>query len=80
MPQDFSAPPSTPTVSGYQTSNILGISDAGRGFDPMASGAQTFYQQVPMSRPQGSTSLYGHSSDNGFFLDRDERHPKRNAV
>jgi hypothetical protein len=61
MAQNFSAPPA---VSGYQT-NMLGITDGGY-YDPAtASGAQTFQQQVPMSRAQGSASSYGHSPQSG---------------
>jgi hypothetical protein len=56
MAQPFSA---APAVSGYQSSNMLGISDTGFGFDPMAVNQP--YQQVPMSRAQGSASSYGHS-------------------
>jgi hypothetical protein len=59
MTQNFST---APAVAGYQ-SNMLGISDAGYGFDPMSANTagQGIQQQVPMSRAQGSNSSYGHS-------------------
>ena len=62
MPQDFVT--TAPAVSGYQAPNMLGISEAGYGFDPMAVNGGQVYQQVPMSRAQGSASSYGHSPQN----------------
>ena len=61
MAHNFSAPPA---ASGYQT-NMLGITDGGYYNPTTTSGAQTFQQQVPMSRAQGSASSYGHSPQNG---------------
>lgn len=58
MPQTFS---SAPAVSGYQSANVLGISEAGFGYDPMVVNGQQPFQNTPMSRAQGSASSYGHS-------------------
>jgi hypothetical protein len=63
MAQNFSP---SPAVSGYQSSNILQISDARYVYDPATSSAQTFQQQVPMSRSQGSASPYEHSPQHGL--------------
>ena len=66
MQQNFASLP--PVTSGYQAPlNMLGISQAGFDFNPMAvnGGQQPFQQQVPMSRAQGSASPYGHSPQNG---------------
>ncbi|KAH9218979.1 hypothetical protein DL95DRAFT_384813 [Leptodontidium sp. 2 PMI_412] len=61
IPQTFST---APPVSGYQTSNMLGVSEAGFGFDQMtANGGQSF-APVPMNRAHGSASSYGHSPQN----------------
>jgi hypothetical protein len=58
MPQPFSGPPA---VSGFQSPDVLGISDAGFDFDPMAVNGAQFPHNTPMSRAQGSASSYGHS-------------------
>jgi hypothetical protein len=60
MPHNFSGPPA---VSGYQNSNMLGISDAGYDFGMTVHAGQSF-QQVPMSRAPGSASSYEHSPQN----------------
>jgi hypothetical protein len=62
MPQNYASAP--PVTSGYPASNMLGISEAGYGFTPMAVNSGQPYQQVPMSRAQGSASSYGHSPQN----------------
>ena len=58
VPQTFST---APPVSGYSTSNMLGVSESGFGFDQMAVNGGQNYPQVPMSRAHGSASSYGHS-------------------
>lgn len=60
MPQAFSG---APAVSGYHSPNVLGITDNGFPFDPMAisTNNQQPYPNTPMSRGQGSASSYGHS-------------------
>ena len=65
IPQNFVSGP--PAVSGYQTANMLGISQAGYDFDPMTVNAGQNFQQVPMSRAPGSASSYGHSPQNGPY-------------
>lgn len=62
MPQNYASAP--PVTSGYQVSNMLGISEAGYGFTPMAVNSGQPYQQVAMSRGQGSASSYGQSPQN----------------
>jgi hypothetical protein len=65
MPQNFASAP--PVTSGYQAPNMLGISQAGFDFNTMAVNGgqqQQTFQQVPMSRAQGSASPYGHSPQN----------------
>ncbi|KAH6671302.1 hypothetical protein B0J14DRAFT_618621 [Halenospora varia] len=62
MPQDFTSAPTA--VSNYQTTNMLGINNAAFGYDPLAVNTGQNYQQVPMSRAQGSNSSYGHSPQN----------------
>lgn len=62
MPQNFASAP--PVTSGYQAPNMLGISQAGFDFNPMAVNGGQPFQQVPMSRAQGSASSYGHSPQN----------------
>lgn len=59
MPQNLNG---APAVSGYQNSTILGMSQAGYQFDPMAvdPGPNFQQQQTPMSRAQGSASSYAH--------------------
>jgi len=59
MPQNLNG---APAVSGYQNSTILGISQAGYQFDPMAvdPGPNFQQQQTPMSRAQGSAPSYAH--------------------
>jgi hypothetical protein len=59
MPQNLNG---ATVVSGYPNPNILGISQAGYQYDPMAAvdPGQNFQQQTPMSRAQGSASSYGH--------------------
>ncbi len=61
IPQTFTT---APPVSGYQTSNMLGVSEAGFGFEPMVVNSAQNFQQVPMSRAHGSASSYGHSPQN----------------
>ena len=61
MPQNFASAP--PVTAGYQAPNMLNISQAEFDFNAMAVNAQSF-QQVPMSRAQGSASSYGHSPQN----------------
>jgi hypothetical protein len=56
MPQSFST---APAVSGFQTQNMLGIDTGYGGFDNVSAGHS--FQQVPMSRAQGSASSYSHS-------------------
>jgi hypothetical protein len=62
IPQTYSS--AAPAVSGYQAPNMLGISDPTYGFDPIAISGSHGFQQVPMSRAQGSASPYGHSPQN----------------
>jgi len=62
MAQDFTSAP--PAVSNYPTTNMLGINDAGFGFDPMGVNTGQNFQQVPMSRAPGSNSSYSHSPQN----------------
>jgi hypothetical protein len=62
MQQNFAT--TAPSVSGFQAPNMLGISEAGFGFAPLSVHAGQHYQQLPMSRAQGSASSYGHSSQN----------------
>ena len=66
MPQSLSG---TAAVSGYQNSTILGISQAGYQFDPMAvdPGPNYHQQQTPMSRAQGSASSYAHGHSPQHF-------------
>jgi hypothetical protein len=52
---------SAPLVQGYQASNMLGISDAGYAYDSTAMHGGQNYQQVPMSRSQGSAPSYSQS-------------------
>jgi hypothetical protein len=59
MPQNFASAP--PVTSGYPAPNMLGISQAGFGFNPIAVNGGQPFQQVPISRVQGSGSSYGHS-------------------
>jgi len=56
--QPFSA---APPVSNFQTPNITGVNEVGYGFDQMAANPNQGYQQVPMTRAQGSASSYRHS-------------------
>jgi hypothetical protein len=65
MSQNYVSGP--PAVSGYQTPNMLGISQGGYDFDPMTVNAGQNFQQVPMSRAPGSASSYGHSPQNGPY-------------
>lgn len=62
MPQEFSA---ATAVSGYPSTNLL-INDAAAdfGFNPATGASGQAFQQVPMSRAQGSASSYGHSPHN----------------
>jgi len=62
MPQNFASAP--PVTSGYQAPNMLGISQAGFDFNPMAVNGGQPYQQVPISRAQGNASPYDHSPQN----------------
>jgi hypothetical protein len=62
MPPNFASAP--PVTSGYQAPNILGISQAGFDFNPMAVNSGQSFQQVPMSRSQGSAASYGPSPQN----------------
>jgi hypothetical protein len=64
MAQDFTSAP--PAVSNYPTTNtgMLGINDAGFGFDSMGVNTGQNFQQVPMSRAPGSNSSYSHSPQN----------------
>lgn len=57
MPQTFTTAPSAPA---FQASNMMPVSDAGYGYDPMAVNGGQNFQQVPMSRG----SSYGHSPQN----------------
>jgi hypothetical protein len=43
---------------------MLGINDAGFGFDSMGVNTGQNFQQVPMSRAPGSNSSYSHSPQN----------------
>ncbi|CZS94721.1 hypothetical protein WAI453_013392 [Rhynchosporium graminicola] len=60
-PQVFST---APLITTYQTSNMLGASDAGYGFDPMALNVNQSFAPLPMNRAHGSTSSFGHSPQN----------------
>ncbi|KAF7853893.1 hypothetical protein EAF04_010559 [Stromatinia cepivora] len=55
---------STP-VSAYQAPNMLGMTDQSTfGFDSLTVSPMSNFQQVPMSRAQGSSSSYGQSPQN----------------
>ncbi|KAG0650927.1 hypothetical protein D0Z07_2505 [Hyphodiscus hymeniophilus] len=62
MPQTFASAP--PVASGYQTSNMLVISQADCDFNPIAVNGGQGFQQVPISRTHGSASSYGHPPQN----------------
>ena len=62
VPQNYASAP--PVTSGYQAPNMLGISQAGFDFNTMAVNGGQPFQQVPMSRAQGSASSFGHSPQN----------------
>jgi hypothetical protein len=62
MPHIYASEP--PISSSYQVSQMLGISQAGFDYNPMAVNSGQPFQQVPMSRAQGSASSYGHSPQN----------------
>lgn len=61
LAQNFTSAP--PAVSTFPTTNMLGMSDTGYGFAPMAG---QNYQQTPMSRAPGSNSSYGQSPQNYY--------------
>ncbi|KAM3086586.1 hypothetical protein ACMFMG_000714 [Clarireedia jacksonii] len=55
----------SPAVTTYPAPNMLGINDTTNfGFDSLSGAPMQNYQQVPMSRDQGSSSSYGHSPQN----------------
>ncbi len=62
IPQTFAS--AAPVTSGYQASNMLGISQVEFDFNPMTVNSGQPFQQVSMSRAQGSASSYGHSPQN----------------
>jgi hypothetical protein len=69
QPTDFSISQpfvtTSPAVTTYQTPNLLGITDTGNfGFDTLSVAPMQNFQQVPMSRAQGSASSYGNSPQN----------------
>jgi hypothetical protein len=62
MPNEYVT--NAPSVTGFQTSSMLGMSDDGYGYDHLGGNAGQNFQQTPMSRTQGSSSSYGHSPQN----------------
>ena len=59
VPQNYASGP--PSVSGYQTANMMGMADAGSyGYNTVATATgQHAYPQMPMSRSAGSPSPFG---------------------
>jgi len=83
QPTDFSISQpfvtTSPAVTTYQTPNLLGINDnTNFGFDTLSVAPMQNFQQVPMSRAQGSSSSYGHSPQNMQHSPQNMQHSPQN--